>query len=238
MEVDLSEVRHRIPVPAATGTSGTTQAPVSSVATSPSAITATVIFSSPSGEISAPASVGAVENPRGSTPGHGISARGGGGEVGGEEGDCGGGSVPWLHVVGLEVLEACAAKTLYLPYLSLSAPETLPQTPSPSSTASTVSTGSLVAPTSRGSVGNAPPTPLADTRSTAGASTALHPAPPLPAGSGSMVKEMRGGAGCNVVLNNALVGVEVCFHYLVLDSRLNRRNKKQVGETTYICIYI
>ena len=153
--------------------------------------------------------------------------------------------MPWLHVVGLEVLEACAAKTLYLPFLSLTAETTLRetettlQTPAPSSTASTISTRSPAAPAngSRGSVGNVPATPFADTRSTAGASAALHPSQALPAG-GSMVKEIRGGAGCNVVLNNALVGVEVCFHYLVLDSRLNRRNKKQVGETTYICIYI
>jgi hypothetical protein len=49
------------------------------------------------------------------------------------------------------------------------------------------------------------------------------------AGGGGKSEGVRGGAGCNVVLTNALVGMEVCCYFLVLDARLNRRNKKQVS---------
>jgi hypothetical protein len=257
MEVDLSQVRHRVAVPTAAFDRG--QA-TPAVAIAPPPIAARTYSSSPAstpGAISTPASGDAdedsdnlenlenLENLTNSAPGHVSSSRGGG--AGGGAGVGGGGaSMPWLHVVGVDVLEACAAKSLYLPYLSLSPSETRPEIPSSAATSSTSS-----ATGSRGTAANARSTAAnarssaANARSSAANATAslmaatdshgpshcgssLQTPPHLPAGGGGKSELVRGGAGCNVVLTNALVGMEVCCYFLVLDSRLNRRNKKQV----------
>ena len=239
MEVDLSQVRHRVPVRQAT--------PAVAKATPP--IAARTYSSSPASSpcaILTPASGDADENSENfenlanSAPGHVSSSRGGGPGGGAEVGG-GGASMPWLHVVGVDVLEACAAKAVYLPYLSLSPSETPPEIPSSAATSSTSSaTGSRstvahasnTAANARSSEANAPATcSLMDTEShgPSRGGPSLQTPPHHYAGGGGKSEGVRGGAGCNVVLTNALVGMEVCCYFLVLDARLNRRNKKQVS---------
>jgi len=229
MEVDLSQVRHRVPVRQAT--------PAVAKATPP--IAARTYSSSPASSpcaILTPASGDADENSENfenlanSAPGHVSSSRGGGPGGGAEVGG-GGASMPWLHVVGVDVLEACAAKSLHLPYLSLSPSETRSEIPSSAASSSTSSvTGSRsTAANARSSEANAPASLMAATDSHGPSRcSSLQTPPHLPAGGGCKSEGVRGGAGCNVVLTNALVGMEVCCYFLVLDSRLNRRNKKQV----------
>ena len=241
MEVDLSEVRHRLAVPGPTTPFDRGQAtPAVAKATPP--VAARTYSSSPAsspGAVSTPASGDAdensenLENLANSAPGLVSSSRGGG--AGGGAGVGGGGaSMPWLHVVGVDVLEACAAKALYLPYLSLSPSETPPEILSSAATSSTSSaTGSRsTAANARSSEAIPPATcslmAVTDSHGPSRCGSSLQTPPHLPAGGGGKSEGVRGGAGCHVVLTNALVGMEVCCYFLVLDSRLNRRNKKQV----------